>query len=114
MKRSHAVQLTLVTSVASLLLSCDDRQARYCVDQNQNVAEDSNCEPLPHAGYHWYYISSRGPFANGAHLSGGGYVQPPGGYLSGSGVVAASERGVIGGAGEHASAHGGGGEGGGE
>ncbi len=119
MKRSRAIQLTLVTSVASFLIGCENRPTRYCVDESQNVTDDKNCEDAnprgaPYHLYHWYYGGSRGPVSNGTHLSGGSTVAPSGGFVSPSAASeGASERGVFGGAGEAASA-GHGGEGGGE
>lgn len=118
MKRSRAIQLTLVTSMASLLISCENRPIRYCVDESQNVADDKNCEDAnshgaPYHLYHWYYGGSRGPVSNGTHLSGGSTVAPSDGFISRSAASGgASERGVFGDAGEAAS--GGHGEGGGE
>lgn len=115
MKRSRAIQLTLVTSMTSLLVSCDNRPTRYCVDENQNVTDDRNCDnpyytSTPYHRYHWYYGGAHGPLSNGTHLSGGSVYAPREGFVSrsaSSGEVSA--RGVIGHAGEAASGgHGGG------
>jgi hypothetical protein len=116
MKRSRAIQLTLVTSMASLLVSCDNRPARYCVDNNQVVTDDKYCEDpsASHYGYRWYYGGSHGPVANGTHLTGGSYSAPSRGFTTPSGESGeVSTRGVIGSAGEAASG-GHGGEGAGE
>lgn len=108
MKRSHAVHLTLVASVASLLTSCDQTSTRYCVDANQNVADDRNCEESD-PGYRWYYAAGYHSQAIGTHIAGGSRTPPANGYRAisssnGEESSAASERGGIGAAGEAASA----------
>lgn len=121
MKRSRAIKLTLVTSVAALLIECDRRPTRYCVDENQNVADDNNCGGAYRVGssyaggsfhrYHWYYGGAHGAVANGTHLGGGSTVAPRQGFVvPTAGAVGGSSRGFIGHAGEAASGHGGGGE----
>ncbi|MBV8808343.1 MAG: hypothetical protein JO033_06675 [Acidobacteriaceae bacterium] len=110
MKRSRAIHLTLVTSVASLLINCENRPTRYCVDENQNVTDDNKCEDNHYSGsfyphYHWYYGGARGRVVNGTHLSGGSTTPPQEGFVTRSGEsFGESERGVIGHAGEAASA----------
>lgn len=118
MRRSRSIQLSLVTSLASLLTSCDSRPTRYCVDENQNVADERQCEGNCPAGgpcrYHWYYGGASGVVPDGTHLSGGSTERPAGGFARApSGSEGGTERGVIGEAGEAASA-GHGGEGAGE
>jgi hypothetical protein len=121
MKRSRAVFLTLITSVAAALLTgCDGRARRYCVDDGQNVIDDRNCEPAGHHGYHWYYARGYGSAHGGTHLTGGSSTPPASGYTSrsgangGEGDAGGSARGGIGAAGEAASGGGHGGAGGGE
>jgi hypothetical protein len=109
MKRSRVVQLTLVSSVASMLLGCREKPTRYCVDENQAVADERKCEQSGPSGgaygaYHWYYGGARGQVPEGTRLSGGSTVAPEGGFSEPSG------RGVIGAAGEDASGGHGGGE----
>ena len=110
MKRSGAIHLTLVTSMASVLIGCSQRPTRYCVDGNQNVVDEKKCEDGSYAGtsygrYRWYYGGARGVVSNGTHLSGGSTAEPREGFVTPSGE--ASERGVFGRAGEAASGHGG-------
>ena len=109
MKRSRVVQLTLVSSIASMLLSCREKPTRYCVDGNQAVVDERKCEQNGPSGvgytpYHWYYGGARGRLPIGTRLSGGSTVPPEGGFSEPSG------RGVIGAAGEDASGGHGGGE----
>lgn len=108
MKRSQTVHLTLVASLASLLTSCNQRATRYCVDQNQNVADDQKCE-FNYQNYHWYYVHRSGSAGVGTHLSGGSVTPPAEGFVSRSGsgdAESGSARGGIGAAGEAASGHG--------
>ena len=115
MKRSCAVQLTLVTSVASLLIQCDRRPTRYCVDENQTVSDDNKCEDNYRTGgayarsfshrYHWYYGGAHGAVPTGTHLGGGSTTPPREGFVRPTaGSVSESSRGVIGHAGEAAAA----------
>ena len=110
MKRSRAIHLSLVTSVASLLTSCNNRPTRYCVDENQNVTYDQKCEDDYRVNnfyhrYHWYYGGASGFVSNGTHLSGGSTELPQRGFVTASGESeSGSEHGVIGRAGEAASA----------
>ena len=110
MKRSQIVSLTLVSSVASVLMSCrDQRPTRYCVDDYQSVVDDMQCNN--NAGHHhWYYGGAHGFVPYGTRLSGGSTMTPRGGFSEAS--HAGTARGGIGGAGEAASGggHGGGGE----
>jgi hypothetical protein len=121
MKRSCAVKLTLVTSVAALLVQCDRRPTRYCVDENQNVIDDSKCAGTYTSGsygsygyssnrYRWYYGGAQGFVPNGTHLTGGSIIAPRGGFVtrSFSSPGGGSVRGIIGHAGSAASSHGGG------
>lgn len=110
MKRSRAVHLTLVVSVAAVLTGCNERPRRYCVDENQNVADDQYCEHLaPH--FQWYYARGYGSVSNGTHVEGGSATAPASGYLSRSGQSASegesegTARGGIGASGEAASGH---------
>lgn len=112
MKRSGAVHLTLVVSVAAVLTGCNERARRYCVDENQNVADDQYCEDrAPH--FHWYYARGYGSVSNGTYVGGGSETPPAGGYLSrsgqsvGEGESEGTARGGIGASGEAASGHGG-------
>ncbi len=116
MKRSRIVQLTLVSSVASLLLSCRDKPTRYCVDDYQSVVDDMRCQGgndghNNHRHYHWHYGGAHGFVPFGTRLSGGSSTPPAGGFSEAS--HAGTARGGIGGAGEAASGGHGGGHGGG-
>jgi hypothetical protein len=110
LKRSRVVELTLVSSMAAMLIGCRDRPTQYCVDESQAVVDEKNCV-AGNGGYHYYYGGGHGFMPYGTRLSGGSTTAPSEGYTTASGTV----RGGIGGAGEAASGgHGGGGDGAGE
>ena len=94
MKRSHAVNLILLTSAVAALEGCTRQQ---CVDENRMVVDDRICQnPSAYPGFHgyrWYTTS----YFNSA---------PVGSTATPAGTV----RGVFGGAGE-AAGHGSGGAG---
>ena len=69
MRRSGAVPLTLLTTVALATASgCDDRQreVRNCVDAENHIVRDSRCNPSPSSGgsggggYHYVYGGASG------------------------------------------------------
>jgi len=114
MKRSSTVGLVLITA-ATAMTACKERPTRYCVDQNNQVAEDSHCEDQNgyHSPfYHWYYGGARGPIRLGTRLTGGSVSVPAEGFESPS--QAGTVRGIFGAAGEHAAGGEGGAHGGGE
>ena len=101
MKRSRSVELFLVVSAAAAMTGCSSERER-CVDGNNNIVEDRNCQGPTTGVYHWYYGGSSSGGAVGSHVSGGSTTPGAGDADS------ATSHGVIGGAGE---AHGAGGEG---
>jgi hypothetical protein len=106
MKRSPAIQLTLVTSLASMLVAChDNRPTRYCVDSNWNVADELDCQRKD-PRYQWHYGGGHGFVPIGTRLQGGSSIAPSSGFTSPS--EGSISRGGIGGAGEAAHAGGGG------
>jgi len=115
MKRSQIVHLTIVTSIAAALTSCREKPTRYCVDADNTVVDERQCEDGRalgvHAPYHWSYGGAHGFIPVGTRLRGGSTTEPVEGFSSrtSSGTV----RGVIGGAGEAVSSGGSHGEGGG-
>jgi hypothetical protein len=106
-KRSRSIQLTIVTSLASALISCEQRVTRYCVDQNQRVVDDKLCEQSqPNPGlpyYRWYYGGARGSVPLGTHLSGGSYFAPARGFVTPAEADNGTVRGIFGRAGAAAS-----------
>jgi hypothetical protein len=97
LKRPQIIQLTIVTSVAASLLSCSggNPPTRYCVDQNQTVADERDCENST-PGHHWYYGGPSGYVPSGTRISGGSTEVPSQGFTTPSGTV----RGGIGASGE--------------
>lgn len=93
MKRSSAVPLTLLSSLAALLISCRDKPTRYCVDDDQQVVAESGC----YSGHgHWYYHAGHGFIPRGTRLSGGSFAAPSSGFST---PEAATSRGIFGHAG---------------
>jgi hypothetical protein len=89
-KRSTQVSVTILATlaltVAPTLAACRGSrpaEALHCVDANNRVADESNCQQKDRAGgtgffpYFWYYGGSRG-LPNGATVTGGGYDPDPG------------------------------------
>jgi len=109
MKRSQVVHLTLLTSVAAALTGCRDKPTRYCVDANNTVVDERQCEDSRHASgihapYHWSYGGAHGFVPVGTRLRGGSPTEPAEGFSSRT--SSGTTRGAIGGAGE-ANSHGG-------
>lgn len=115
MKRSQVVHLTLITSVAVALTSCRDKPTLYCVDTDNTVVDERQCEdnrPASggHGSYHWSYGGAHGFIPVGTRLRGGSATEPAEGFSSR--VSSETVHGGIGGAGEAASHGVSGGEGG--
>lgn len=90
-----------------MLISCRDQPTRYCVDANQTVADERNCQTGAY-GHTWYYGGGRGFIPVGSRLSGGSFQAPRSGFSTPDGTV----HGGFGGTGEHmASGHASGGAG---
>jgi hypothetical protein len=98
-KRSSAVHLVLLVSATAALEGCGRQQ---CIDRNNVVVDDRNCEgqaPAGSVGYRWFNSGSSSGVAVGTT------VDPASG----------TARGIFGAAGEAEGGHGGGsGEGAGE
>jgi len=111
MKRSQAIQLSIVTSVAATLLSCDGTPpTRYCVDQDQRVLDERACQQPTTGGHYWYYGGRTGYVPTGTRITGGSFETPSEGFTTSSGsVVGGTVRGGIGASGDAAAAHAGGG-----
>ncbi|MBS1872861.1 MAG: hypothetical protein JSU00_06580 [Acidobacteria bacterium] len=98
MKRSSAVQLTILATLAAALVSCNrsNRAAQRCVDAQSVVVDDRYCRDAGSGGYtpyHWYYGGTSGYTPIGSRVSGGSLIAPS--HSSPSGT----SRGIIGGAG---------------
>jgi hypothetical protein len=98
MKRSSAVQIGLLATLAATLVSCSRNTAQRCVDSQNIVVDERYCRDSVSSGYtpyHWYYGGTRGYAPIGSRMSGGSTVAPSPG----------TSRGIFGGTG---SSHGGG------
>jgi hypothetical protein len=113
MKRSKAIQTSIVASVAATLLSCEGTPppTRYCVDQQQRVLDDRECQQTTSGGHVWYYGRS-GYVPTGTRISGGSFQTPSEGFTSNSvSAEGGTVRGGIGASGEAAAGHASGGAG---
>ena len=88
MKRSTHVAAPLLAAAAlSLLTGCRRPQMQRCVDENNNVVDDSFCKGQPdaqqntndpfHHSYRFYY-GGWGSYGLGTQVGGGSYVPTPG------------------------------------
>jgi hypothetical protein len=88
MKRSTHVAAPLLAAAAlSLLTGCRRPQMQRCVDENNNVVDDSFCKDQPnaqqnnndpfHHSYRFYY-GGWGSYGLGTQVGGGSYVPTPG------------------------------------
>jgi len=81
MKKSSHVELSVVVTVATAALAgCDSHETRRCVDSNQRVVDDRNCDtasqtPVPGTsyggGHRWYYGGYSGGY--GSRAEGGSF-----------------------------------------
>jgi hypothetical protein len=92
MKRSTHVAAPLLAAAAlSLLTGCRRPQMQRCVDENNNVVDDSFCKDQPSAQpnaqqnsndpfHHFYrfYYGGWGGYSLGTQVGGGSYVPTPG------------------------------------
>ena len=122
MKRSTQVTAPLLAAAALSLLTGCNKQMQRCVDEHNNVVDDSLCnnqpnQPqqrpdgnggfLPFFPYHYYY-GGYGTYGIGSQAGGGSYTPAPGAsYTTRGGFGSSSAEG-----GSHASGGEGGGHGG--
>jgi hypothetical protein len=87
MKRSTHVAAPLLAAAAlALLTGCRRPQMQRCVDENNNVVDDSFCKDQPKAQnnndlfHHTYrpYYGGWGGYGIGTQVGGGSYVPTPG------------------------------------
>ena len=74
MKRSQAIQLSIVTSVAAALMAqADDLPKRPCDDPNRRVVDQLSCEPS-HTGHSLWFgrrrVKTKGTVRGGIGKSG--------------------------------------------
>lgn len=73
-RRSRDVALVVVPLLAAAVTGCGGTDTAYCVDQNDNVVENRNCDGLGTPGFFWYYGAAGGAARVGSHLKGGDRV----------------------------------------
>ena len=93
--RSQAVPVVLLGAMALAFTACDNGQVRRCVDVNNNLVDDVQCQNTDRAyggsGYHssrpyfWYYGGSG--INGGRTLAGGSYDTDSAGSSTRSGAT---------------------------
>ncbi len=92
MRRStHVAAPLLATAALSLLTGCRRPEMQRCVDENNNVVDDSFCKNQPgeqqrpdgHGGFipffpYRYYYGGWGGYGIGTQVGGGSYAPAPG------------------------------------
>jgi hypothetical protein len=72
-RRSRDVALVVVPLLAAAVTGCGGNDTAYCVDRNDQVVENRNCDGLGNPGFFWYYGGAGGARV-GTRLSGGDRV----------------------------------------
>ncbi len=113
MKKSSNITLGLVATVAMMMAACDRTQVQRCVDSNNTVVDDRNCDAPPgntatHTGFYRWYYGGRG-YRPGETAYDGDYA-PRAGYsvVRGSSMGSGEHGSGVsrGGFGAHGAAHG--------
>jgi hypothetical protein len=63
----------VVPLLAAAVTGCGGNDTAYCVDRNDQVVENRNCDGLGNSGYFWYYGGAGGSRI-GTQLKGGDRV----------------------------------------
>ena len=72
-RRSRDVALVVVPLLAAAVTGCGGNDTAYCVDRNDQVVENRNCDGLGSPGFCWYYGGAGGARV-GTKLKGGDRV----------------------------------------
>jgi hypothetical protein len=77
-RRSRDVALVVVPVLAAAFAGCGgNNDSAYCVDRNDQIVENRNCDGLGNSGFFWYYgggLAGGNRFAPGQRLEGGDKV----------------------------------------
>lgn len=89
MKRSKSVNLVVVPLLAAAFLSgCGgEKETAYCVDQNNQVTDNDNCDRGNNSGFFWFF---------GAAGLGRGSFAPAGDRINSTDKAALAKRGGFG------------------
>lgn len=56
MRRSRSVTLAVVPLLAAAFLSgCGDKETAYCVDRDNRVTDNVNCDRADNPGFFWFF-----------------------------------------------------------
>jgi hypothetical protein len=72
-RRSRDVALVVVPLLAAAVTGCGGNDTAYCVDRNDQVVENRNCDGLGNPGFFWFYGGAGGARI-GSQLKGGDRV----------------------------------------
>jgi hypothetical protein len=72
-RRSRDVALVVVPLLAAAVASCGGNDTAYCVNRDDQVVENRNCDNVTSPGFFWYY-GGAGAARVGSRLSGGDRV----------------------------------------
>lgn len=71
-RRSRDVALVVVPVLAAAFAGCGgNNDSAYCVDKNDRIVENRNCDSHNNGGFFWYYGGGGNRFTPGTRLSGG-------------------------------------------
>ena len=70
-RRSRDVALVVVPLLAAAVTGCGGNDTAYCVDRNNDVVDNRQCDGLGTPGFFWYYGAGVGAARVGSHLKGG-------------------------------------------
>ena len=70
-RRSRDVALVVVPLLAAAVTGCGGNDTAYCVDRNNEVVDNRQCDGLGSPGYFWYYGAGVGAARVGTKLKGG-------------------------------------------
>lgn len=74
-RRSRDVALVAVPVLAAAFAGCGgNNDNAYCVDRNDRITENRNCDSANNGGYFWYYGGGGNRFSPGTRLTGGDRV----------------------------------------
>jgi hypothetical protein len=68
LKRSKVVTIGTVGALAAAFSACGDDETAYCIDQNEQVVENTHCDNDTSGSYVWFFSGSS--YSRGASVAG--------------------------------------------